>query len=121
MCELFCYVARRPDFPLELEASILNGIEVIWVLKKSSPYGERDHKESIGGAFSAGMHTGAAGDERYQEKGLSAACPLCCSDNVHRARPDTVEPRPVFACDDCGFVFVLPRAEQDFSGLPEQA
>lgn len=36
MCELFAYVARSPSIPLDLEASMLNGAEVIWVLRKPS-------------------------------------------------------------------------------------
>ena len=34
MMMLFAYVARHPDYRLEIEASALNGIEVIWVLRK---------------------------------------------------------------------------------------
>jgi SAM-dependent methyltransferase len=119
MCELFCYVARSPEFPLELEASILNGIEVIWILRKSSADCTRDNQETIGSG-SAEKHI-AATDDWYQEKRLNDPCPLCRSDKVHRARHDTVEPRSVFTCHNCGFVFVLPRVEQDFSGLPEYA
>jgi len=34
MLELFSYVARMPDLDLQVELSILNNIEVIWILRK---------------------------------------------------------------------------------------
>lgn len=34
MMELFCYVAKQDDFGLDIEMSVLNSIEVIWVLRK---------------------------------------------------------------------------------------
>jgi SAM-dependent methyltransferase len=35
MMEMFAYVARIPQLGLEIETSVLNGIEVIWILRKS--------------------------------------------------------------------------------------
>jgi SAM-dependent methyltransferase len=35
MMEMFAYVARMPQLGLEIEASVLNGIEVIWILRKA--------------------------------------------------------------------------------------
>jgi hypothetical protein len=34
MLDLFSYVAKRADFGLDVEASMLNGIEVVWILRK---------------------------------------------------------------------------------------
>jgi predicted SAM-dependent methyltransferase len=36
MMELFAYVARMPDVNLEIELSMINSIEVIWILRKSA-------------------------------------------------------------------------------------
>jgi SAM-dependent methyltransferase len=35
MMEMFAHVARVPQLGLEIEASVLNGIEVVWILRKS--------------------------------------------------------------------------------------
>jgi hypothetical protein len=35
MLELFSFVARENDIGLGVESSMLNGIEVIWVLRKA--------------------------------------------------------------------------------------
>ncbi|HKO17530.1 MAG TPA: class I SAM-dependent methyltransferase [Acidobacteriaceae bacterium] len=37
MAIMFAYVARHAEFAFEIEASVLNGIEVIWILRKRSP------------------------------------------------------------------------------------
>jgi SAM-dependent methyltransferase len=36
MMELFAYVSRLPEIGLEVELSTRNGIEVIWILKKTA-------------------------------------------------------------------------------------
>lgn len=39
MLELFAYVAGESDIGLDVESSMLNGIEVVWVLRKASSFG----------------------------------------------------------------------------------
>jgi hypothetical protein len=35
MMEFFAYVSRQPEIGLEVEVATRNGIEVIWILRKS--------------------------------------------------------------------------------------
>src|SRR5260370_23661608 len=51
----------------------------------------------------------------------AAPCPLCRSAANRIARVDCGDGRSARVCDSCGFLFIWPRIEQDFSLLPEQA
>jgi SAM-dependent methyltransferase len=108
MTELFSFVASRAEPGFDVEVSLFNQIEVIWILRKRGGTG------AIGGGFNfkrVGPDVNA---------GLPA-CPIC--DELVRKEVWMVVDchRQVLECAECGFTFVWPRIEQDFSNIPEDA
>ena len=113
MAEMFSYVAEHPELGLKVEFSLMNDIEVIWILKKRGEI-------STSRAGLPGKLDGAPQPER---RALVAAvsCPICSklADDPVWTVPDWQ--RQVFDCAECGFVYTWPRIEQDFSNAPEEA
>jgi SAM-dependent methyltransferase len=125
MCELFSYVHKNPEFVLEIEASLLNGSEVVWVLRKRTALNGAKVEEERGAPVAVEVAR-RSNEPLVQERPVEprppqegAACPLCGSIHNKIARPAVGATPSACVCDDCGMVFIWPRVEQDFSRLPE--
>lgn len=114
MLEMFANVARTPDFGLEVEMSMQNGVEVIWILRKSTS-ADKEAKQ----ATAARAASSAAGSNE-------APCPVCGDRMGHRVFTHATSGCDVFRCEQCTATFIWPPVEQDFnrmavSAIPLQA
>jgi SAM-dependent methyltransferase len=116
MLEMFAYVTRMPGLSLQVEMSMLNGIEVIWILRKAATVAaERlvnrvEHNETMTPAPPAETPGEPSSDQ--------APCPICGERTGHHVYTDTTWGRDIFKCDDCTATFVWPPVEQDFKDVP---
>ena len=112
MTELFSYVAKRTDLGLGVEFCQPNDIEVIWILRKRARIGTSRASES--------EECSPASPELGPD-GEVPSCPVCGELAGNAVWTVAACQRAVFECAACGFTFIWPRIEQDFSNVPEEA
>jgi 2-polyprenyl-3-methyl-5-hydroxy-6-metoxy-1,4-benzoquinol methylase len=112
MADLFSYVAKRADLGLSVEFCQPNDIEVIWILRKRAQIGTSLASESEGYS---------AASRELDPGGEVPICPVCGELARNAVWTVAACQRDVFKCAECGFTFIWPRIEQDFSNVPEEA
>jgi 2-polyprenyl-3-methyl-5-hydroxy-6-metoxy-1,4-benzoquinol methylase len=102
MLEMFAYVTRMPGMDLQVEMSMLNGIEVVWILRK----------------YNEAMTSVPTAETPRDVSSVRPPCPVCGERTGHHVYADATWGCNIFKCDDCTATFVWPPVEQDFKDVP---